>query len=155
MHKRFILLAAGYLLIVFLSGCTMVKEAGKGLAGVSTQVLEDKRKDAIKKSFALDYDNCYNKVKIILNKNKGEDGPYIYAQDSAKKMIATYLSPADTTPVGIFFSPQSASETMIEVSSPSIYAKEEVAKMIFTGVQALVKPRLQEKKTDVEEKINN
>lgn len=167
MNKRFILFAASYLLITVLSGCSIIKEMGKGFAGVSTQVLEDKRKDALKKSFALDYNDCYAKVKDILAKDtsakgtldKGSDKPYIYSEDTRKEMIAVYLSETDTTPVGIFFTKESAINTLIEISSPSIYAKEEIAKRIFTGLDALLNPKGEKidvkEKVDVEEKVNN
>jgi len=144
MNKCFVLSFASYLLIIVLSGCSTIKEMGKGFTGVSTQVLEDKRKDALKKSFNLGYNDCYAKVKDILahdELNKGIGLPDIYAEDSKKKMIAVYLSEADTTPVGIFFSAESGINTMIEISSPSIYAKEEVANRIFKGIDALVIPK--------------
>lgn len=144
------LLASVFCLLFFvLSGCATIKEAGKGFAGISTKVLEDKRKDALKKSFTLDYHSCYSKVKDILNE-KGKESP-IYAQDSAKKMIAFYLSQTDTTPIGIFFTEEAKNKTLIEVSSPSIYAKEFIAKNIFTAIDAL----LRGEKTDVEEKTGN
>ena len=152
MNMRFILIAVCCLLAVVLSGCAAIKDVGKGFAGVSTRVLEDKRKDALKKSFALGHDSCYNKVKNILG--RWANKPYIYAEDSKKKMIAMYLSPEDTTPVGIFFTRETADSTLIEVSSPSIYAKEEIAKIIWTGIDALIKPKIEEK-TDVKEKVGN
>ena len=142
-------------------GCSTVKEATKGFLGVSTQVLEDNRKEAIKESFAVDYDNCYAKVKDILKekakekaKEKGkesenENGSYIYAEDHQKKMVAIYLSETDTTPVGIFFTDEGNSHTMIEVSSPSTYAKEYIANKIFTGIKTAFNLKAEEKKTDV------
>ena len=139
MNTRFILPVIFYLLVTVLSGCATIKELDKGFAGVSTQVLEDKRKDAIKKSFALSYDDCYLKVKHIL---KGKDKEsYIYSEDIKKKMIAIYFSEADTTPVGIFFTEGAGPNTLIEISSPSTYAKEEIANRIFSGIDALIKPK--------------
>jgi len=125
----------------------------KGFAGVSTQVLEEKRKDALKKSFALDYNSCYVKVNDILKEKGGEY--YIYAEDAKKKMIGIYLSEADTTPVGIFFTEEEKGRTMIEISSPSIYAKEYIANRIFTGIDVLLKLDSEEKKADVKQKISN
>ncbi|MDP3042123.1 MAG: hypothetical protein Q8N62_05305 [Candidatus Omnitrophota bacterium] len=160
MNKRFVSIAVCYLLIMVLSGCATVKEMGKGFIGVSTQVLEEKRKDALKKSFALGYNDCYVKVKDILNTKDKESS--IYAEDLEKKMIAIYLSPTDTTPVGIFFTEETGASTLIEISSPSIYAKEEIANRIFTGIDTLLNPKpkpniqnQQEKKTDVKEKVIN
>ncbi len=146
-NKRFILVAICCMFVTALLGCATIKDLPKGIAGVSTRVLEDSRKDALKKSFALSYNDCYAKVKDILAKNtltKDADTapsvPYVYSEDTRKKMIAAYLSETDTTPVGIFFTEESATSTLIEVSSPSIYAKEEIAKKIFSGVDVLVKP---------------
>ncbi|HNW39199.1 MAG TPA: hypothetical protein PL125_00815 [Candidatus Omnitrophota bacterium] len=137
-----------YVLIVLLSGCAAVKEAGKGFIGVSTQVLEENRKTALKKSFALDYDRCYLKVKEILNQSGKES--FIYALDPKEKLIAIYFTPADTTPVGIFFTEEAAGSTLIEISSPSIYAKEEIAKRIFAGIDEVLNPKI-ERKTNVKE----
>ncbi|MCX5693705.1 MAG: hypothetical protein NT014_01005 [Candidatus Omnitrophica bacterium] len=152
-RNQFFLAVVGCLISVVLLGCSTVKEIGKGFAGVSTQVLEDNRKDALKKSFALDYNRCYAKVKEILNEKNKE--AYIYAQDTKEKLIAVYLSVTDTTPVGIFFTEQTGGETLIEISSPSIYAKEEIANRIFTGLGALVSPGPKENKIDVKEKSRN
>jgi hypothetical protein len=159
-NTRFILVVSGCLFSTVLLGCATVKEMGKGFAGVSTQVLEDKRKDALKKSFTLGYNDCYKKVKDILT--EGIDAPYIYSEDSKKKMIAIYLSQTDTTPVGIFFTEETGGSILIEISSPSIYAKEEIAKRIFTGIDTLLNPKpkpnsqsQQEKKADVKEKVIN
>jgi len=138
--NRFSLFAICCLLSVVFSGCATVKELGKGFVGVSTQVLEEKRKDALKKSFALDYNRCYLRVKDILSQKNKE--VYIYAQDYKEKLIAVYLSPTDTTPVGIFFTQEPGGNTLIEISSASIYAKEEIANRIFTGIDELIKPKI-------------
>lgn len=161
----FILTTVLCFLSTILFGCATVKEMGKGFAGISTKVLEDTRKDALKRSFPLAYDRSYAEVKKILGKKekKGKDGeeskevggPYIYAEDSGKKMIAVYVSESDTTPVGIFFTVERKNKTLIEVSSPSIYAKEYMAKNIFTGIDELLKPKPEENKPDVKEEINN
>jgi len=97
MNIRLVLIITGFLFSFFLAGCATIKDTGKGLAGVSTRVLEEKRKDALKKSFVLDYNSCYAKVKDILSQQVNP--PYIYAQDPKKKMIALYLSATDTTSV--------------------------------------------------------
>lgn len=152
-----------FILSTVLSGCATVKEVGKGFLGVSTQVLEEKRADAAKKSFALDYNSCYTQVKEIL-KESGKESE-IYAQDLKKKMIAVYFSPTDTTPVGIFFTEESPANTLIEISSASTFAKEELAKKIFTGIDMFINPKVsdldesnrsqEEKKIDVKEETGN
>jgi hypothetical protein len=146
-NMRFLMVITGCLLSVILFGCATAKEMGKGFLGVSTQVLEEKRKSALKKSFALDYDGCSAKVKEILKGSEKEKESPIYAQDAQKKMIAVYLTQVDTTPVGIFFTREAENKTLIEVASSSTYAKEEIANRIFTGLDTLLKPK--ELKADV------
>jgi hypothetical protein len=131
-NAKFILVIAGCFLITGLLGCVTIKEMGKGFMGVSTQVLDEKRPEALKKSFAMSYNDCYIKVKDILNTKDKES--VIYAEDFDKKLIAIYLSSTDTTVVGIFFTQDSAISTLIEISSPSTYAKEEIANRIFSGL---------------------
>jgi len=149
-NARFILMIVGCFLITGLLGCATVKEAGKGFMGVSTQILEEKRPAALRKSFAMGYSDCYAKVKEILN-TKDKESP-IYAQDELNKLIAVYLSATDTTVVGIFFTQESAMSTLVEVSSPSVYAKEEIANRIFSGLAPKVK---QEMKSNVEKEVIN
>jgi hypothetical protein len=151
-NALFTLTTTVYVLLTVLSGCATVKEMGKGFIGVSTQVLEEKRKDALKKSFALGYNDCYVKVKNILNLKDKES--YIYAEDLKNKMIAIYLSSTDTTPVGIFFTEETGPNTLIEISSPSIYAKEEIANRIFAGLVSSSQSQ-KEKSIDDKEKTNN
>lgn len=139
--NRFFLMAICCLLSSVSLGCATVKEMGKGFIGVSTQVLEEKRKDALKKSFVLDYHGCYVKVKEILKGKEKEKESPIYAEDLQKKMLAIYFSQVDTAPVGIFFTVEAENKTLIEVSSPSIYAKEEIANRIFTGIDELIKTK--------------
>lgn len=106
-----------------IAGCATIEEAAKGIAGVSTKVLEESRKDAAVKQFNYDYNTCYNKIKENLEKM----GSYIYAGSIKNHMLALYVSEDDTTPVGIFFSQIDANNTRIEVSSPSKFAKEFIA----------------------------
>src|SRR3989344_4463785 len=112
---------------IFLSGCAMVTEGAKGIAGISTKSLEDSRKEAIVKTVNDDYQTAYNKAKEVLVNT----GSYIYAEDTKNKMIAVYVTKEDTTPVGIFFKEIEANKTQIEVSSPSTYAKELIAVRLF------------------------
>ncbi len=153
--------SCGLILIAccLLSGCAAVQEAGRGFAGVSTRILEDKRKEALRESFPLDYNTCYARVKDILGEKvmmkQGEEEiescSYIYAEDPQQKMIAIYLSETDTTPVGIFFVEDGRGRTMVEISSPSTYAKENIAGRVFNGIREQLKTDRQEKKTDVKE----
>lgn len=121
-------------LLIISSGCSRVKEATKCVAGVSTKVLEDARKDAVKKTFNYDYKSCYEKSKEILIAEEA----YIYAQGIEKRMIAVYVSRQDTTPVGVFFKEAGPATTEIEISSPSKYAKEFIAKKLFTALEEVL-----------------
>lgn len=123
-------------LIFTLFGCAKAKEAVRGIAGVSTKVLEDNRDTALKKTFNYDCNTAYNKAKEILEKID----TYIYAEDATKKMIAVYLSEEDTTPVGIFFKEIDAANTEIQVSSPSSYAKELISGKLFSALGEPIKP---------------
>jgi len=149
-NARFILLIAGCFFTTGLLGCATVKEMGKGFMGVSTQVLEEKRPGALKKLFVMGYSDCYAKVKEILNTKDKES--FIYAEDPAKKLIAVYFSATDTTVVGIFFTQESAASILIEVSSPSTYAKEEIANRIFSNLAPKV---VKEIKADAQEEVVN
>jgi len=143
----FTLAAICCLLSAVLFGCATVKEAAKGFAGISTKVLEEKRKDAAKETFAVDYDSCYAKVKDILkekikikdDETEIESSSYVYAEDAQMKMLGVYLLETDTTPVGIFFTEVDKNHTMVEISSPSIYAKEHMSNRIFTGINTAFK----------------
>lgn len=121
---------AGVFILTF-SGCANLKEAGKGILGISTKEIEQARPEAIKKVFNYEYDLCYNKTLETLNKM----GAYIYAKDKAKKMLGIYISPQDTTVAGIFFKEISVNSTQIEVASPSTYAKELIAHRLFLGLE--------------------
>jgi hypothetical protein len=118
----------GVLCFIFLlSGCATVKELAGGFAGISTKTLEDNRKEAAVKTFNIDFVTCYNKVR----QNLVSRGSYLYAQDLKKGMLAFYVSQEDTTPVGVFFSKIDALNTKVEVSSPSVYAKELISTRVF------------------------
>ena len=123
-------------LTILLSGCAGTKEACKGLLGVSTKVLEDNRAYASKKEFGYDLFTCHDKIKTILKKT----GAYIYSDDLAKDMLALYVSEEDTTPVGIFLTERGKEKTLVEVSSPSTYAKEKIAKTIFNALTTGIIP---------------
>jgi len=154
MNRRLILPVIFCLLTAGLLGCAALKESGKGFMGISTKILEDTRKDALKKSFALGYNDCYLKVKNILSQSGKES--VIYAEDHNKRMIAIYFSFTDTTPVGIFFTEEPGLNTLIEISSPSTYAKEEIANRIFNGMDESAKSRvIKERTLDVKEKTAN
>lgn len=133
-----ILLPFIFYLLPSLCGCASLWEKAKGIAGVSTKVLEDNRQSAITKTFNDDYFTSYTKTLDILKKVIES---HIYSESIKKHMIAIYVSEEDTTPVGLFFKEVDASHTQIEVSSPSTFAKELIAKKLFS---ALEKPAVPE-----------
>lgn len=140
-----------FLCVLILSGCASVKEAAKGIAGSSTKVLEEGRPQAIKQQVNYGQEDCYNKSKEILI----ESGAYIYAK--SKEMIAVYVSESDTTPVGVFFKGVDNSNTEISVSSPSLYAKELIAKILSLELDKLLHPEKYPKELEKkdQEKKNN
>ncbi len=146
-RKEFVwlLVIVYWLLMTSILGCATVIEGTKGFAGLSTKVLEEGRKDAIKKSFNYDFNSCYDKVKDALNRI----GSYIYAKDAKKQMLAIYVSGSDTTPVGIFFKEIDATNTQIEVSSPSTYAKEFIATRVFSALEKSLTAKAQIKQVSV------
>ncbi len=113
--------------IILIAGCAGVREVCKGVAGISTKVLEDSRDDALSKVIGYDFITCHNRIKAILK----ETGSYIYEDNLDNDMIAIYVSEEDTTPVGIFLTERGSNSTLIEVSSPSTYGKEKIAKLLF------------------------
>jgi hypothetical protein len=146
--KKIFLLATCYSLLATLTGCATIADIPKGIAGISTKMLEEGRKEAIRKQFNYDYNTCYNKVKKSLEK----EGSYIYAQSIKKHMLALYVSEEDTTPVGIFFKEIDTNNTQIEVSSPSKFAKEFIAKEVSSIFDRLQK---MEAKINAEKEMGN
>jgi len=129
--KLFLLLLA----LCSLSGCSGLKEAVKGFAGLSTKALEDARKDAVTRDFNFGLDETRGKIKSAL----AENGSYIYRDDLSLNLIALYISESDTTPAGVFLTPLDKGNTRVEVSSPSIYGKEVIAKVIFDSLSGIPK----------------
>ena len=126
--KRYCSIVLLFYCSIVLLGCATLWEGTKGLAGVSTRALEDNRKSAITKTFNYDYFTCYTKSLDILKHMNA----YIYMQSIKKHMIAIYVSEQDTTPVGLFFKEIDATNTQVEVSSPSTYAKEFISGKVFS-----------------------
>ena len=118
------------------AGCAHIAETARGVAGISTKVLEDNKGSAIRKTYPVDYARCRNTVEYVLNDKKA----YIYSRDESKKMIAFYLSESDTTPAAVFFSPQQDGSTEVAVSSPSRYARELISDLIAAGFDKALQP---------------
>ena len=122
--------------LILLPGCSTLREGTKCVLGVSTKVLEDNRKGAITKTFDYDYHATYNKSIEAL---KAMD-TYVYHKGAAGQLIAFYVSLGDTTPVGVFFKTVDNTHTQVEISSPSTYAKELIAKRLFARLAGLPDP---------------
>ena len=110
--------------------CASIKETALGVAGTSTKVLEVGRANAITKDFRYDYFTSYTKSLDALR----DMSAYIYTQSLKGHMIAVYVSRRDTTPVGIFFKELDATNTQVEVSSPSLTAKGLISARLFKSL---------------------
>ncbi|MCX5713586.1 MAG: hypothetical protein NT033_01990 [Candidatus Omnitrophica bacterium] len=141
LRRYWVMLSLGFS-VIGLWGCATVVDLPKGFAGISTKVLEDRRGEALAKTFHYNYNTGYDKAKKILNKM----GCYIYTQNYKKHLIAFYLSESDTTPVGVFFKEVDLENTKVEVSSPSISAKEYIAKRFFAIMAGLPDPEMKKEK---------
>jgi hypothetical protein len=123
------------LLLIFcvlnLTACSTIKETARGVMGISTKEVEASRGDAIKKQFNYGYQDCQAKVLKVL----AHIGAYVYARDETKNLIAVYVSSVDTTVAGVFLKEVDANNTLIEVASPSTYAKEFIAEKLFSGLE--------------------
>lgn len=137
MRKANILLtifSLGYFVVV-LSSCASLKETTKCILGTSTRELEEGRKNAITKKINLSASECYNKVLNSINTGSKH---YIYAK-ATNKMIAIYAS-LDNTAAGIYFNEIDANNTEVQVSSPSTFVKEAIAKEVFAVLPEPVVP---------------
>jgi hypothetical protein len=139
MKKLMLLMGLG---VFVFSGCVSPREAWKGFTGTSTKILEEGRGRALAKEFAYDQPVCYEKVMAILKDMEA----YVYAKSKDKSFIASYVSAKNTTPVGLFLTAVSAGRTKIEVSSPSIFARESFSAKLFGALDKSFKA----KKVDVE-----
>jgi hypothetical protein len=120
-----------FLIILFLTGCSGLKEATKGFLGVSTKILEESRTNSLKKDFSGSLADIHQKIIAALTINKS----YIYKDAKSKDFIALYVSKTDTTPVGIFLTEISAVKVGVEVSSPSTDGREFISKVIFDALK--------------------
>ncbi len=116
--------------VIALTGCASLKEGAKCVLGTSTQELEEGRIKAVTKKFNLSASDCYAKVLNAVTIAQH----YVYAKD-INKMIAIYVSSDDTTAAGIFFNEIDANNTEVQISSPSTFVKEVIAKEVFAALE--------------------
>jgi hypothetical protein len=138
MLRRYWVIALWGYSVIGLLGCATVAEVGKGVAGLSTKVLEDARPAALVKSFNYDYPVTYQKAKEFLKAM----GCYIYADLPKKNLIAVYLSSEDTTVAGVFFQPKNIDTTQIEVVSASTSVKEYISRRLFALMAGKADPEI-------------
>lgn len=121
------------LCVFFLScfGCARLTEVSKACWGSSTKALEEKRVDAVKKTFQCRFDECFAAVLKIANKRKLT----VFAKDKAKELIVVMTVPGciDTTEVGIFFS-DLETQTRVEIVSLSPKAQQVTADIVFLNL---------------------
>jgi len=129
---------------VALTGCAHVKEAGKGILGISTNEIEKDRPNAVKKIFSCEYKKAYDLTLTAL----ANMGSYVYAKKD--DLIAFYVSEEDTTVVGVFLKAVDPLSTEIEVSSPSVYAKELIASKLFRRIDLLLSLKEDLKKEEID-----
>ncbi|MCX7927345.1 MAG: hypothetical protein N2606_04340 [Candidatus Omnitrophica bacterium] len=115
-----------FIFLFFIMGCASVKEASRGLAGISTQALEERFPGGRTIKVKMDYDNCVNQTRILLK----QAGAYIYKDSPQRKLIAVYVSETDTTPVGLFFESIDEKNTYITFTSQSDYARDYIAEKV-------------------------
>jgi hypothetical protein len=133
--RKYTMVWAVALLLFGVVGCSSAREGMRGFLGVSTKALEEARSSAISRNFDYDYFTAYGKTLDALKEMKA----YIYVKSVSTHKIAIYVSQADTTPVGIFFTEKEKSLTRVEVSSQSTYAKETIAKKLFSLLEGTAK----------------
>ncbi|MCM8783112.1 MAG: hypothetical protein NC909_01765 [Candidatus Omnitrophica bacterium] len=121
MRRLFICMIGGGFILL---GCAGTKETVKGFLGISTKILQDKRAEAKVLVLNYDYFTTYHKVMDKLKEN----GSFIYKKTA--DLIAFYVSEENTTPVGVFFKELEKQKTMLEISSPSSVAKEDILNLL-------------------------
>lgn len=144
--KRYCVMALLSCGIIALLGCESLKEGTRGFLGISTRALEEARKDAVVKSFNYDYATCYDETLKALKHMRA----YVYKKDRQGHMIAIYVSEYDTTPVGIFFKEIDKTNTQVEVSSRSNYAKDFISPKIFSFLEKKITAHELEVQADAE-----
>lgn len=145
LSKSFLFASLAGLLI--LAGCANIKEMTRGALGISTNEIDLARPKAIKRVFACDYNTAYNNTLKALEKLNS----YVYAKKS--DLIAIYISQEDTTVVGIFFKEIDPANTQLEISSPSTYGRDLMAKKLFPEVEFLISVKKEPVKEEVKGEV--
>lgn len=130
-YRELSVVIAAFFLGTVIFGCASVKEGTRGLLGVSTKNLLEKRPEALSRTFMLDYKSCSLAVEQAIKDMKA----YVYARDKKNNLIAVYVSEEDTTAVGIFLTTIDIDTIKVEVSSASTSAKELISQKLFQTLE--------------------
>lgn len=147
--KKQKLFLVGIVTVLFVSGCSWMKELGKTFWGSSTRALEEARPSALRKTFRCTVDGCFDKVLAFAKPEPFGLAPTpapntpppstveLFLQDRAQRHIVVIGVPGsvDTTEVGIFFEPVDQDTTLVELSSLSTNAKVRAAELIFPELE--------------------
>ncbi|OGX36391.1 MAG: hypothetical protein A3C36_02145 [Omnitrophica WOR_2 bacterium RIFCSPHIGHO2_02_FULL_52_10] len=159
MFKKIMILSV--VLSIFTSGCAHITETVKALWGSSTKALEEARADALTRTYACQYQECFDAVlalayqddewleppeeaaedeqeqegeeELEVKKSKPSGHFAVFIKNFKKKHIVVMGVPGnvDTTEVGIFFNELVDSTVKLEVTSLSSSAKRTVSEIVF------------------------
>ncbi|PIU42193.1 MAG: hypothetical protein COS99_01440 [Candidatus Omnitrophica bacterium CG07_land_8_20_14_0_80_42_15] len=112
------------------SGCGMLIDWTREGAGYPAMELMSARKDALKQSFDISYDQGFERALNTLDQMKAT----VYAKNKKERYIVAMKIKGciDTTEVGIFFSEESPNKLSVEIFSKSPKAKNIVSIKIFS-----------------------
>ena len=133
MRKIFILSVLG---LIILTGCAQTSETAKVLWGSSTRALEKERNgNAATETFSCSFGECYEAVLKVAQ----EEEWAVFINDRAQRhmFIMGIKGSVDTTEVGIFFDPQSQSDTKIDITSLSSSARQKVSERLFSQLRKI------------------
>ncbi|MBF0490872.1 MAG: hypothetical protein HQL15_09750 [Candidatus Omnitrophica bacterium] len=118
-------------LILGIVGCTGLKDVPKSIWGSSTRVLEEKRINALTKTYDKGYWECIRTASAVAKKKY-----VIFKKDEVRGLMVIMGIPGsvNTTEVGVFFVELNDHQTRIELSSLSTNAKRLLAKGLFHGM---------------------
>ena len=134
--------------IFIFAGCASVVEVPKTFWGSSTRALEEARVNALSKTYACSFRDCYQAVLLIAKENEYQ----VFIKDMARQVIVLMKIPTsvDTTEVGIFFTELNGPQVKIYISSLSSHAKRVVAEALFSELDKSFYPprRIEESKVE-------
>ncbi len=136
MLNRLLLTVVLFACFLLTSGCVRLKESGlkvkeiaKSFWGSSTRVLEEARPQALSKNYPCPVNECFDTILDIAH----EHSLKVFIADRKQNHLVIMSVPKseNTTEVGIFLTPGTASETKIEIASLSTDAKLNASEVLF------------------------